>query len=116
MYRLFVDSSTGLDVLPTYDFDQLDKKTENRFRSRNSNLYIYKWSSYKKFKVPVSFVNSSYAAIVNSWWLSNTRLLFAVSGNAAVNSVVISNSDLPIGQYIKPYITLLKGVIELETY
>jgi hypothetical protein len=115
-YRLFVDSSNGVTIEPEWDFKYQDKKIEDEHRMRSGGRYVYKWGSFKKWKVPVNYVNSSFMAIVNSYWASNTALLFKSQSDSAVYSVQITNDDLPIAEFVKPYDTLFKGVIELETY
>ncbi len=115
-YRLFVDSSNGVTINPDYGYKLEDSKIENEHRVRTGARYVYKWGSFNKWSIPVSYVNSSFMAIVNSYWQSNTALLFKSESAAAVYSVQVTNDKLPIAEFIKPYDTLYKGVIELETY
>lgn len=116
MFRLFVDSSNGVDIDPEYDLVFQDTKIEDRHRARSSDAYVYKWGEYKRIKFSVSYVDSSFKAIVNSYWSSNTNLLFMEVGASAVYSVRLMNKELPVGKYIKPYTDLFRGVIELEGY
>ena len=116
-FRLFVDSSNGVDVDPDWEYSEEDEKIESRHRVRSGKSYVYKWGEYKKRIVPVSFVNSEFKSIVNSYWNTNTDLLFMEVGVASsVTSVRIVNDALPIGAFIMPYTNLFSGVIELETY
>lgn len=115
-FMLFVDSSNSVELEPEWGFTTKDKKIENRHRVRSGEEYVYKWGSYEKVKFKVSYVNSSNKSIVNSWWVSNTELLFTVDSGASVSSVFITNKDTPIGKYNKPYSSLFKGAIELSTY
>jgi len=116
MYRLFVDSSNGVDVEPEYNYQEQDTKIENRHRTRSGEEYIYKWGGYKRRKFGVRWVNSNFKSIVNSWWDSNTELLFMEEGGTEVFSVRITNRNLPIGSIEKPYSDTFKGSIELGTY
>ena len=115
-FRLFVDSSNGVTVEPEWAYKEDEVKIESRSRTRSGAEFIYKWSDYQKFSAPVSFVNSSFKSIVNSWFNSNADLLWMEEGGTVVTSVHISNKKLPIGEFVKPYNNLFKGVIELSTY
>ena len=114
--RLFVDSSNGVTIESDWDYEERDKKLEDKHRTRGGGRYVYKWGSYRSWKIPVSYVNSSFAAIVNSWWVSNTQLLFKSESAAAVYSVQLTNDAKPLGKFVRPYDTLFAGTIELETY
>lgn len=115
-YRLFVDSSNGLTIYPEYDFQQGKTKIQDASRSRSAALYQYKWAAYDTIKFSVSYVNSEMKSIVNSWWESNTDLLFKSESETAVYSVHIVNKKSPIGGFVRPYDDLYEGKIELEGY
>lgn len=115
-YLLFPSSGNHVTLEPEWDFDRNDKKIEDVHRTRAGREYRYKWSSYRVFKFGNTFVTSGVAAVVNSWWDSNTNLLFMKSGDTQVFSVRLVNKDLPFGRFQKPYDDLYQGNIELETY
>ena len=115
-YRLFVDSSTGVDLYPEYDYKEDDEKVESRHRSRDGSEYVYKWGDIGMFRFSVSFVNSSTKAQVNSWWGGNVDLLFMETGGTDVTSVHLVNKKKPIMGVVRPYQDLFKGKIELGTY
>ena len=115
-FRLFVDSSTGVDIDPDYNFKEKDSKVESRHRSRDGSEFVYKWGDIQIINMGVSFVNSSFRAQVNSWWGGNVDLLWMEEGGSDVTSVHIINKTKPVDQFIKPYDTLFKGKIELGTY
>lgn len=114
-FRLFVDSSTGVTVYPEWNFEQDTTKIEDEHRARSGARYVYKWGQYEKFKFSVSWVNSEFRSIVNSWWSTNTKLLFMEEGSTEVYSVQLVG-DLPVNEYMKPYRDQFGGVIELEGY
>lgn len=115
-YLLFVSSGVEVSFEPEWDFERTDPKIENEFRTRGGQRYVYKWAQYTKFKFGATFVSSSYAAIVNSWWSSNTKLLFMSTSETAVYSVQLGNNSRPFAKFQQPYDNLYQGVIELETY
>ncbi len=115
-FRLFVDSDNGVDITPEWDFKETGQKIETRQRARSGAEYVYKWGSFTRKKFSVMFVTSSTMAIVNSWWISNTDLLWMEVGGSVVTSVHLINKATPIGGFQKPYDNLFKGKIELGTY
>lgn len=115
-WLLFPSSGNHITLEPEWNFKHDDKKEETIHRTRAGKRYVYKWGEYKGFKFDVEYVSSSTAAIVNSWWATNTKLMFMESGGTEVFSVIITNRELPIGKYIRPYQDRLKGTIDLEGY
>ena len=115
-FRLFVDSNNALSIEPDWDYVELDKKLEDEHRTRTGGRYIYKWGSYRQWKLPVSYVDSLFTSVINAWWLGNVQLLFKSESAAAVYSVYITNDTKPISRFTKPYDTLFEGLIELDTY
>lgn len=115
-YRLFVNSSNGVTLYPEWDYTENDKKIEDRHRTRSGAEYVYKWGGYRQRKFSVRYVDSATMAIVNSWWNSNTPLLFMKEGDTDITSCYLTNRDKPISKFIKPYDTLFEGVIELGEY
>jgi hypothetical protein len=115
-YRLFVDSSNGVDVDPEWSFAAKHQKVETEHRTRGGKLFKYKWAEYRRWEVPVAYVDSAFVSQVQSWWGGNQALLFMEEGGTEVYSVRIVNPEVPCGEHIRPYTTLWQGVIELETY
>jgi len=116
-YRLFVDSNNGIDVEPEYDYKEPDEKIENRHRVRSGEEYVYKWGEFNRWEFSVEYINSSDRAIINSWWSSNTDLLWMEEGSSVVSSVHITNKTKPVDKPHKPYsLTLWKGVLKLGSY
>ena len=116
MFRLFIDSDNGVDVNPLYDYVEVDKKVESRHRTRSGNEYAYKFGDYQHIKMSVTYVDSTFKAIVNSWWNSNADLLFMEEGGTEISSVHLINKELPIGKFMKPYTDQFGGKIELGSY
>lgn len=116
-YRLYhTNSANGVEVFPEYNYSEKDRKIESRSRTTTGAEYVYKFGDYKAWKFDVQFVNSSFYAIVNSWWLSNAELLFVKTGDTDVSSVRLSSRTKPISKFVKPHDDLYAGTIELSTY
>lgn len=115
-FRLFVDSSTGVDVYPDWDYAEKDTKVESRHRARNGAEYVYKWGNVRSIKFSIAYVDSSFRAQVNSWWGGNVDLLWMEEGGTAVSSVHLVNKSKPVDGLVKPYTDLFRGKIELGSY
>ena len=116
MFRLFVDSSTGVDIDPEYDYKEQDFKVEDKHRTRSGREYRYKWGDVEKITMGMRFVNSSTMSQINDWWKDNTDLLWMEVGGSSVSSFHLSNKSKPIDKRIKPYTDQFAGKIELESY
>ena len=117
-YLLFPSSGSHVSLEPEWNFDRKDTQVKNEHITRSGKRYVYKWGSYVKFTFGVTYISSSDAARINSWWITNTKLMLsATSGElASVYSVMLIANDLPVGQYQKPYTDLFKGTIDLQGY
>lgn len=117
MYELGISSANAITLSPRYDYQNIDEKIEDSIRVIE-NYYAYKWGDYKKFAFKVDFITNSDAAVVNSWWESNTDLLFFVTSDSAteVHSVMLRGNLTPLGNYKKPYDNYRSGKILLEGY
>ena len=115
-YLLFPSSGNHVTFEPEWDFDRKDAQVKTEHTTRAGKRYVYQWGTYTKFTFGVTFVTSADAAKINSWWITNTKLLLMSTSDTAVYSVMLVASDLPLGQYQKPYTDRLHGKIELQGY
>ena len=117
-YTLGPSSDTEITIIPEYDYQSGEDMDRTTIRARSGKLYAYKWYDTKKIKFSANLFDNSDAAIVNSWWDTQTKLIFFENnaGTVTVTSVMIMNKSAPFQQYVKPYVTKFKGVIELEEY
>jgi len=115
-WALFVDSSNSISFDPEWDLTEPGEKIESQHRAKSGNLYRYTWGSFDEFTFSMKFVSSSDAAIVNSWWTSNTELLFMDEATTQVYSVQLMNKKKPITKRIMPYDDQFQGKIKLGTY
>ena len=117
-FELGPTSGTAIQLYPEYDYAKKVIKNESNLRTKTGRQYIYQWGTYTEFKFSVEWVTAANAAIVNSWYQSNTELrLFITSSTATeVNSVRIQGKESPLAEYMKPYDNYYKGKLELTTY
>lgn len=117
-YELGITSATAITLYPEYDLKIEEKQIRNEHRSKSGKLRVYKWGDYNRINFNVNWLAAADAAIVNSWWDSNTELLFFVTSDTAtqVYSVMILNKETPMNQFNAPYREYYKGKILLEGY
>jgi hypothetical protein len=117
-FQLGIDSSDAVTLIPEFDYMQPKRQIRNEQRTRGGKLKLYKWGDFRKFNFSLEWVTASDAAVVNSWFDSNTELLFFINSGSAteVHSVMILNKETPLAAFNRPYNNLYKGKIQLETY
>jgi hypothetical protein len=117
-FRLGPTSATSIVLYPDEGMELGKHLMHNTQRAADGHLYGYEFGTYHKSSFPVQFMPSSDAAIVNSWWESQAKLLlFVTSGPVtAVHSCMIMGETCPMSQINKPYDDRFKGTIPLEGY
>lgn len=117
VYQLGPTSATAIELFPGDAFENGKVMEVERNRSSTGYLYQHIQGTYRRITVPIDLMPSSDAAIVNSWWLSQTKLrFFQTSGTTAVYSCMIMGEEQPMNQMNKPYDDRYKGTILLEGY
>ena len=116
LWRLYVDSNSGIDVDPEYDLRLDHRKIESVHRVRSGEQYRYKWGQYLRWRLSLTWVNTTDFGLVNSWWFVNQKLLFQYVPTGNISSVMIVNPKSPMTKFQAPYIEFMEGTIELETY
>ena len=108
-----------ITIEPTYNYEQIETLDRKDLRSKEGGLFTYLApGSFTKFKIPLSWVNSSDRALVNSWWRTGTNVEFVP--DTAVSSTfftcrVMDNKE-PFRKFVEPYYqTFYQGKIILET-
>lgn len=111
-------SATAIQLGPEYTYADMYEKIQSSHRTKSGKAYVYKWGNYQRFSIPITNIPVSSASIINSWWETNTELLFFVTSDSGVrvNSVLISNKTVPFSQFAMPYDDEMNGSILLETY
>lgn len=115
-FILQATSSDQVSLEPEFDYARKDTKIENIHRTRSGDRYVYKWGEYRRISFSVRFINSATTNSINDWWTENTFLEFYEEGTTDITSCQLANKTLPIGEFIKPYLTKFKGRLELEEY
>lgn len=119
---LWIDSfmlGRSISLKPSYKYDFV--KTLNRadLRTRVGALYTYiDEGEFIKFKLPLSWVNSSDRTTITDWWKAGSDLKFIEDSSFphSFHNVRIVGVDEPFQTYVKPYFrTYFEGALKLET-
>ena len=146
VFKLGISSSDAITIRPNFDYSGSKRKIETNIKTRSGRGYNYKWGEYLKFFISMDYVSGQNATIVNSWWSTNTELLFfkqsehpveygllegsggfflledsgkmtlETSYSTEVFSVMIISNNKPFSQFVKPLNYYYKGEINLEGY
>lgn len=117
-FELGISSSDAVTLYPEYNYKGGEVQLRTEHRTKSGKMYLYKWGEYRKIQFNVNYLPASDASLVNSWWDTNTELLFFITSDTAteVHSVVLMNKDTPFQQFNKPYADKYKGKVLLEGY
>lgn len=145
IFSLGISSADAIVLRPEFDYKESKTQIKNSKRTISGKNFNYIFNNYQTFEVPVDYVHSDNAAIINSWWLSDTKLIFYKVRETSpgyglledggfflledgqqmefepgyiseVFSVYIVNRDKPLSQITKPYDYYYRGTIQLESY
>lgn len=71
------------------------------------------WSRFDAFELPISYLQSSDADLINEWWRDTEQLVFNFDGSCY--DVRITNEDQPFRSLNRPYQDLWQGTIIIQT-
>lgn len=91
-----------------------EKKTLNSVsHSTVGGLYTsYTYSNHRDFDVPIRYLTSSDALVINDWWYRSYDLTF--STDVSTLSVIITNMSEPFRSLERPYKDLYSGTLMLS--
>jgi len=112
------DSPISLRALENYTERRIVNKTFRRTQGGQLNAFSHV-GSYQEFSVPVDYVTSADATIVNSWWTSQTNLHLSINRNYPSGHqfpVRITNELNPLSENFESKFSILRGIVFLTTY
>ena len=117
---LFDDVLARVDQItlyPEWSFQEQARLVQSRHRSLGGKEHVYTWGKYFAYEVPLRFLSTSHAALINWWWEKQFHLLFTLDTSDSESSFIvrIANDRQPIGGRVKPYADLFQGVLQLES-
>lgn len=108
-----------INLFLTYDYNFTRTIDRVDMRTQGGALYTYLGSQrFRKFTLPLTWVNSSDRALVNSWWESGANLRFIEDSTytGSYYDVRITGNEEPFTKYKEPYFQVyFDGQIVLET-
>jgi len=107
VFELGVSSVDAVEVMPHTSFKNREKMIRSDFRSSDGTLFSYKWGDYKQFDFKTEFVPSNSAMLINSWWNSQSELLFFINSGSGIADQVIDYSEV-FSDYT--FINMTRGV------
>jgi hypothetical protein len=113
------DAVTQVDpqiLRPEWTLGEMEKLTEIVHRTRNGDLKSYRWNSYFDIAVPLRWISTEQADLINWWWENQLDLVLILDSSdpAAMILCRIGNESQPIGQREPPYTDHWKGRLHLE--
>src|SRR4030042_2763075 len=103
-FTLGITSENEITILPDQNNAKENKLNISSHRAKSGKLYTYRWSSFKKIKFSASLFDTSDASIVNSWWDTQTKLIFFEYDGTTTfcTSVQIMNKEAPFMGFEEP--------------
>jgi hypothetical protein len=112
-YLLYI--SSGNDVIVNEDRSVNQSAIVGyRHELDTGNFKSYVYNDYTRFSINVSWVDSAFKSVVNSWWSSFAPLTLVHSLDSY--NVKITNTTTPIHTIMPQNIDRFGGLIVLETF
>jgi hypothetical protein len=106
-----------IPLRPEWEFDDSRELFRQQHRSQGGKLFTYDWAGWFKYKVPLRYLPSSHADLINWWWSGGFNLVATLdtSDSGSVRIVRITNASQPITKRESPYMDQWAGMLELES-
>lgn len=119
--KTLVGSESPVSLHPTWDYLERNNKNKSFVRTQGGQLNAFtKVGNYNEYSLPVDYVTSASATLINSWWSSDSELELTVSrgigGQQFGINVKITNDLNPLNMYVENKYTAFKGLVFLTTY
>lgn len=106
------------DVTYDYEFSRENERYDVRTKGGSLFSYIMPDSTFRRFKIPMSFVSSSNQSLVGSWHITGTDLRY-IEDDSFANSyyeVRIVGRTSPFTKFVQPYFRQeYEGELVIET-
>lgn len=118
---LYVDDVlTQIDPItlnPTWDYQEAAQVLAAQNRTLGGNLATYQWAKHFEYSVPLQYIPTSYADLLNWWWENrfNLALTLNTSDTESIRVVRLVNDRQPIGKRMQPYADQWQGLLQLES-
>ena len=101
---------------PEYEFQAAERAIRSQHRTLGGQLHTYTWDKYGAWNVPLRYLPTSHADLLNWWWQQGFNLAFTLdtSDSESIHICRIVNERQPIGGRERPYADLWNGALQLE--
>ena len=108
-------------ISPEYDYVFPKTKDQVDHRTLSGKLFSYLFSTFNKFEIPETWVNSENRSLVNSLWEANSNLVlfenYPDTSSGDGFEVRITNKEEPYPSFVRPYfLEFYQGSLILETH
>ena len=107
----------AIDLHPEWSFEERSQLLRARHRTRAGQLHTLAWDKYFAFALPLRFLSTSHAALIEWWWEKQLALRVTLDSSDAASQLLvrIANDVQPIGRRMRPYGDRWEGTLELES-
>ena len=93
-FKLGISSVDAITIRPEYDYSSIKKRIESKHRTRSGRMFKYHWSNYVKIGFTLDYIAGGNASVINSWWNSDTELLFFKETTVAEEETLLAETGL----------------------
>ena len=106
-----------ITIHPTWDFRERQELQRFNNKTLGAIQHTYSWDKHFAWSVPLQFLSTSHANLINWWWQNQLNLLFTLNTSDSESMFVtrIVNDQQPINRRIRPHDNLWSGMISLES-
>ncbi len=104
-----------LTVYPDWSLLTRERAAALQHRTREGRLKRFRWSSAFEFQLPLRWLSSSEAGVLNWWWEAQLNLAFTLDTSESESVFIcrIVNPSQPVGKRMRPYPDRWAGRLEL---
>jgi hypothetical protein len=105
----------GIVLHPEWSLEEREQLVRAEHRTQAGLLHSYVWHRHPEFQVPLRWLTTQEAALLNWWWELQVPLAFTLDSSDAAAVVLcrLVNGRQPIGRRIRPYGDRWEGSLSL---
>lgn len=102
---------------PTFETEHRQQLISEQQRTLGGRLYSTVWDKFFAYTLPLQFLPTSHADLINWWWENNFNLALTLdtSDSESIRICRIANTQQPIGRRMSPYFDQWQGALLLES-
>lgn len=106
----------SITLLPRRDFREMETINKAEHSTIGGRYVDFKYSEFYRFNVPLQYVQSSDALLMNEWWQNRYDITFSYSlaFDVSTHTVRITNGVQPFIDLERPYKDEYSGTLTLD--